>query len=312
MLISTAEVFCMRAKRVSLAASVCVFMAAAISPAAGSGQTGEPLVLEPRSAWHASHENGLCRLARAFGSEGYSHTLIFEQTTPGALFNLTITGPALSDMVESTQADVGFGSAGPEGTYEIAKETNREFGHIVFMTDVSLEPVKEPEIKQEEDFGLTAQGTAVDPAKAKAASEVAIRQGRTGLTLKTGSLAAPMGVLNDCTAHILSTWGLDPAKHKGALRGVSLLQPRKVSQWVVEKYPQRALQEKRQGVVGLAVIVDEAGQPTECKITDNSGHTDLNNVACEGMMRARYAPAIDADGQPMPSFFVTRIVFGLG
>lgn len=302
----------MRVHAISLAAQTGLVLAAMASPVPGLAQDGQPIVLEPRSSWHASYENGLCRLARTFGAEGNSHTLIFEQSTPGALFNLTMTGPALSPMAESAEVDVGFGSADLGGAHAIVTENNSDFGHILFIKDVGLEADNNPEVEREEDFGRTAQGTSIDLAKAKAASEVAIRQGHTSLTFKTGPLVSPLGVLNDCTAHILSLWGLDPERHKSAQRGVSLLQPRQVSQWVVEKYPQRALQEGRQGVVGLTVIVDETGQPTQCKITDDSGHADLNDVACQGMMRARFGPALDAVGEPMPSYYVTRIAYRLG
>lgn len=302
----------MRFKRISLPASAGLVIAGLASPVSGLAQAGEPLVLKPRSAWHASYEDGVCRLARGFGTEGYSHTLIFEQSTPSALFSLTMTGPALSEMIASAEAYIEFGSSELGGSHAIVTDDNREFGHIVFVKDVALDSIEEPEIEKEEDFGRTAQGTAIDLTKAKAASGVLIRQGRSDLTFKTGPLAAPMGVLNDCTAHILSVWGLDPERHKGALRGVALLQPRQVSQRVLEKYPQRALQEGRQGVVGVTVLVDETGRPTECKITDDSGHPDLNNVACEGMMRARYSPAVDASGEPMPSYFVTQIEYRLG
>ena len=78
---------------------------------------------------------------------------------------------------------------------------------------------------------------------------------------------------------------------------------------IQRQYPLRTLREGRGGVVGLAILVDPSGKPTECKITDDSGDRDLNEVACEGLMQARFDPALDASGQPIPSYWVTRVTY---
>ena len=160
--------------------------------------------------------------------------------------------------------------------------------------------------------GLETSSYAIDTAAAKPLREITITQGKQALVFATGALAAPLGVLNDCTAHILETWGLDAGAHRNAQRQTRVLYGQRVASGIQGSYPARALQEKRQGVVGVAMLVDQAGQPTECKITRSSGHADLDAVSCKHLMRARYEPALGPDGQPIKSYWVTRITFRLG
>lgn len=81
--------------------------------------------------------------------------------------------------------------------------------------------------------------------------------------------------------------------------------------WVTpDDYPSRALREERSGTTGFRLAVDTNGRVTDCQITSSSGHGDLDAEACKMLTRrARFRPAEDTEGNPMPGSFASRVVW---
>lgn len=290
----------------------CLMAAIAIAPAVATAQSDSRIVLEPSSGWQASYDNGLCRLTRVFAADSGLHALVLEQRAPGAKFNLIATGPALSGIAESSSVRVDFGPDGLSAEHPVVKAANPKFDALVFVQDVGIVADEPDAASGMAGVGMAASLNAIDTAAAKTLQQVTIGQGKQTLVFATGALAAPLGVLNDCTSHILETWGLDPQAHRNAKRRADMLDKQRVARGINDYYPPRAAAERRQGVVGVAVMVDETGAPTGCKVTHDSGHDDLNSVTCRQLMKARFDPALGADGLPMKSYWVTRITFRLG
>lgn len=287
--------------RTSLALAALPLILAAPVPAAGEE------ALEPASAWNATYEDGRCRLSRMFGADGQQHALVFEQTAPDSKFYMSVAGPAMAPINDGVPLRIGFGPDGPESDQIIVKERHPDFGAVVFLKDVDLEPVDPQDVPA--GAGLAPTGARIDVAAAAPLRQVSLAQGKQSLIFRTGPLAATFGVLNDCTAHILSTWGIDPEGQRTAQRGTRLLDAQKVARAVQEKYPLQAVMESRGGVVGVAILVDQDGMPTECRITNDSGDRSLSDVACEQLMKARFDPALDASGKPMKSYWMTRVAY---
>jgi len=284
----------------------------AFAPAVATAQSNSRIVLEPSSGWQASYETGLCRLTRIFANDSGLHALVFEQRAPGATFNLIVTGPALSGIVESSNVRVDFGPDGLSAEHPVVKAANPKFDALMFVQDVGIVADEPDAGSGTASIGMAASLNAIDTAAAKTLRQITIGQGQQAFVFATGALAAPFGVLNDCTSHILETWGLDPEAHRTAQRRADMLDKQRVARGINDYYPPRAAAERRQGVVGVAVMVDETGAPTDCKITHDSGHDDLNSVTCRQLMKARFDPALGADGLAMKSYWVTRITFRLG
>lgn len=287
-------------------------LTAALVPSGARAQDAEAVVLEPASTWNASYADGLCRLSRMFGAEGQYHALVFEQTAPDARFNMSVAGPGLAEVKGGVELRLSFGPDGPDSTHDIVKEGNAEFGAVVFLKDIALNADEVAEASAVEGVGFAVSSAGVSIEAARPLREIMLAQGRQTLVFRTGPLAGPFSVLNDCTSHILSTWGIDAEAHRTAQRGTRLLDVQKVARAVQEKYPLQAVVAGRGGVVGLAVGVDADGTPTECRITYDSGDRNLNAVACEGLMKARFDPALDASGKPMKSYWMTRVAYRIG
>lgn len=75
-------------------------------------------------------------------------------------------------------------------------------------------------------------------------------------------------------------------------------------------YPTKAFQREWQGVTNFAVIVGPDGKPADCKITKSSGYEMLDRSACwVPMKRARFTPAVGADGRPAYGVYRSQVVW---
>jgi len=73
------------------------------------------------------------------------------------------------------------------------------------------------------------------------------------------------------------------------------------SYFTMSDYPAVSLRANEQGAVRFTIQVDAAGRPSGCEITRSSGAEALDLAACRIIRsRARYYPARDAEGRPVP------------
>ncbi len=73
-------------------------------------------------------------------------------------------------------------------------------------------------------------------------------------------------------------------------------------------YPSRALSQEREGTTGFRVTVGPDGRVADCQITSSSGHADLDAATCTNVKRrARFAPALDDDGNPTTGSYSNRV-----
>jgi protein TonB len=79
--------------------------------------------------------------------------------------------------------------------------------------------------------------------------------------------------------------------------------------WVTtEDYPPEAVRNGDEGRVEITVRVGPNGRVTSCQVTGSSGHPSLDEATCRTYAkRARFAPALAADGTPVESSYVDRV-----
>jgi hypothetical protein len=131
------------------------------------------------------------------------------------------------------------------------------------------------------------------------------------IRLETGSLRGPMEALQACTDDLLLSWGLDWEKHQTMTRRAAPAGP--AFEWIPT------------GVVGFQdfaafggarnpfrVMVGADGKPTECQAHWVSLDARKNEQICNGIMQnGNFLPALDAEGQPMASYWMVDYMFGL-
>ncbi|MHA6719482.1 energy transducer TonB [Sphingomonas sp. RS6] len=83
--------------------------------------------------------------------------------------------------------------------------------------------------------------------------------------------------------------------------------------WVVSgDYPFESQIAREEGTVAFTLYVDDRGIPVRCQVTGSSGHQRLDQTACDLLLaRARFIPALDADGKPIPAEFRNRFTWAL-
>jgi TonB family protein len=75
-------------------------------------------------------------------------------------------------------------------------------------------------------------------------------------------------------------------------------------------YPTKAFEREWQGTTNFDVIVDPQGRSADCRIEKSSGHEILDRSACwVAMKRARFTPAIGADGQRAFGVYRSQVVW---
>jgi TonB family protein len=73
-------------------------------------------------------------------------------------------------------------------------------------------------------------------------------------------------------------------------------------------YPPAALRAGHEGVVGFEVKLTKDGKVTGCRITQTSGHADLDLQTCSQLREtARFRPSVDAEGKPKASTYASRL-----
>ncbi|MBU2285156.1 MAG: energy transducer TonB, partial [Gammaproteobacteria bacterium] len=91
--------------------------------------------------------------------------------------------------------------------------------------------------------------------------------------------------------------------------------PRDINIWagrIQMDYPSSALRTEASGRVAFTTTVAANGRVSDCRVTESSGHADLDEAACRGMrLYARFDPAIDDDGNPIEGEWSSAVRYTL-
>jgi TonB family protein len=80
--------------------------------------------------------------------------------------------------------------------------------------------------------------------------------------------------------------------------------------YTFEDYPESALRKGEQGMVVIGFTIDTRGRLTDCHVVQSSRFKDLDAVPCWVLVKkARFKPALDAQGQPQATTGTTAMSF---
>lgn len=79
--------------------------------------------------------------------------------------------------------------------------------------------------------------------------------------------------------------------------------------WVTRAdYPAEALAARATGWTHYVLMVSADGKPLRCAVMDSSGSPQLDTAACQAALtRAAFWPALDRNGQPVPTYYAQRV-----
>jgi TonB family protein len=76
-----------------------------------------------------------------------------------------------------------------------------------------------------------------------------------------------------------------------------------------DDYPTSAMVRDEQGTVRAELGIDTHGRVEKCSIVQSSGHASLDGATCRILLRrARFTPARDLDGKPVPDSVTTPAI----
>lgn len=270
-----------------------------------------PVVLTPSSKWVVDYANEKCRLMRSFGTGDQTAMLMFVQSAPSGGFGLTAAGPSLRGFVDSRPVVLRVNDT-------LAEMRGRPFtgkvdgvGPALIYSTLAFGAEEMRRAESEEPVPMAGL-PEIDLVRAAEAEYVEFGQGNRKVRFATGNMRAPMAALNSCTADLVRSWGLDLERHRSATRLPVWTNREAVVRKIVAQYPAQAVQVGEQAIIEMRVMIDSAGAVSSCHIERTTSADALNSPACKEMARARFEPALDAQGQAMPSYYATTVVYKMG
>jgi hypothetical protein len=293
-------------------------LAAASLLSAGVAHTQEAadvVVLKPSSPWAMNYAEDSCHLARAFGEGEEKVTAEFRQFGPSTTFVLVLVGESLERYRGRTEPLItDFRPLGARKEHRDALAGTLPDGRHLIQTFASFGADDEPKYR-----AGAARNRSWQPERAEYAPIVPDRAAeanakqlylngpfREPIILELGPMDKPMDAMRTCIDQLLIKWGFDSQAHRTLTRRAA--PAGNPGSWLsTADYPAAMLRAGRSAAVHFRLMIDEAGAPTDCVVQTAVG-SGFDELTCRLLRkRARFTPALDAQGRPIPSFFASSV-----
>jgi TonB family protein len=292
------------------------FAGAALVSCAALAEEPAPVVLKPSSDWHVDYAADSCRLARTFGEGEQKSVMYFERYEPGDAFYFLVAGAPLKHERVNAKTSFQFGPGGREHTAGWTMGTLGELDPALMVNGLTLMPIGDPKrASRRFDPKTAAQdtdifGQEISPGQERTIEWLEIQRGKSApVRFELGSMGPPMQALRACTDELMEHWGLDLDAHRTLSRAAA---PASIpGNWLNSNdYPKDLLRQHKAGLVQFRLTVGADGKPTHCNIQRSTRPEGFDKAVCEGLMRrARFTPALDANGQAIASFWRSAVHF---
>ena len=124
-------------------------------------------------------------------------------------------------------------------------------------------------------------------------------------------MRGPLAALDKCADDLLTSWGLDAEKHKNLRQEAKPM--KSPGKWIVSSdYPLDMLMAGQPALVNFRLNIGTDGIPVSCHIQTTTRPKEFDKAVCKSVMRrARFSPALDAQGQPIATYFQSAVRFQL-
>lgn len=286
-----------------------VAFAAACPAAAQSGQA-----LAPSSDWNLDYDQDSCALRRMFGEDGNRAYLELRRFGPGAGLQATI---ASERMRVRNPAEIRYRlfdqAEWSEPIHAPTLRMAEGFTGVVFTISLvelpELEELTDP-LEREARFS-SIDLRALERAAAETTDTLTVRGAFANhLNLQLGSMVRPVDALNQCIDELITHWGIDVEAHKSLTRRPVPVNLPEVGSMI--DYPPAMLRRNMPGVVNLRLDIDERGGVAGCHIQMPLSDPSFEETSCVDVQHAiEFEPALDKDGKPIASYWITRVIFGI-
>ncbi|MBT2135197.1 hypothetical protein KK137_12745 [Croceibacterium sp. LX-88] len=128
------------------------------------------------------------------------------------------------------------------------------------------------------------------------------------VSLQLGSMEASLDRLQECAHGLPAKWGFDADQQRALIQAAT---PIDGDRWIDPgSFPWEYLRSYQSVVLNLRLLVDDGGMPTDCIVQAPQFERAASEIACRTMMaNARFEPALDAEGEPVASYYTTSIFY---
>jgi TonB family protein len=255
----------------------------------GQAQT-QPVAVEalrPTSQWKVEYAERECRLTRNFGAD--QDLILFRLARGTSLTNYDIMLAGISIPKQSKGVDIDI-TISPQNFTQSFNGENRDIPNrkerILRWYDGDLVPIL---------AGPRNQELIVTSDK------------KYNVKLKMDDFPTALKAMETCHDDLLKGWGIDGPQ----MRALASMPEPKASPgtWASTKdYPSDLIRAEIGGEVSFKLDVSAEGLPTSCLVIVSSKNDKLDKVTCKIMMqRAKFKPALTADGSPEASHYISRV-----
>lgn len=270
-----------------------------------------PVTLDPTSHWNVNFAEDKCRLSRTFSDGENQHLLFIEQASPSSEFGFVVAGPAFKKFKRPDRITTQFGTLDPvEDHPPMLGDTESVGASLIYPSMVFFEAPDDNTTANEDP--KTYSLPRLDVELADSTHSITIKQGKRRVIFNTGNLGEAVRVMNECGLSFVEDWGLDRIAHETMVRAPNWSNQNAIARRIQAVYPRQALRRGENGIFRLRVIVEADGSVSECVINSATVTESLDSPACKEMDDAKFEPALNAEGKPMRSFFVTNIIYRIG
>ncbi|WP_260926193.1 energy transducer TonB [Novosphingobium sp. 9] len=267
-----------------------------------------PVTMAASTPWNLDATDSGCALRRGFGGKTPDVVMSLTRYEPGDGFELSINGDAFESVRPGETLSLewtGTDAISPTKSVMPAVSTTPSGQKIAgFLASVQMYQT----LKGSDD---DSDGPLIlAPEALPHVTAITLRWRNHAVTLKTGPMAKPFEAMRQCTDGLVESWGLDPAVQAHLSREVHMTNLRQIATKI--NYPSAMNDRGKQGRVNFRVLIDPDGKASNCKILRSYNDPKFDVAACHDILvLARFAPALDASGKPVASYYTTTIIYSI-
>ena len=293
--------------RFGLWAAALAVLTATTAPAAGQDRPA----LAPSEPWAIDYDLDNCALIRTFGTDEDRVILEIRRFAPGWGLQTTVASNRLGAPVRSRvsyrfnddedwqQPGLGLPVTLDSGLKGVIMEPS-------FVDLPELEAIEDPEKRAA--FFQSLEFRAIERQQAEAINSIRLRGVGREFTLALGKFGAPIRALQDCVDELTTHWNIDVEAHRTLTRRARPIDVASSARMV--SYPPQMARRRMPGLVNVRLSVDATGKVTGCSIQMPLSDPAFEESSCADIQHAfEFEPALDKDGHPIVSYWITRVIF---
>lgn len=249
--------------------------------------------LAPSTKWRVDLSNDQCRMLRTFGNG--KGAVMLQLSSIGLDADLSLTIAAASVPKPALDLPIAIMTAGAKPIEAFGISYSNEPSAPALLHVLAAPKLRE------------ALQLDVDRA---APGELRVKfRNRTLAALALGPMRPVLRTFDACLDTLLTRWGLDPEQQRRLRKPPQAVGD--TTSWLsFGDLPSLATPSALSGIIVTRLSVDASGKPTACNISAASAGSELRIVTCKLLMkRARFTPAIDADGRAVASVWARCILW---